>query len=84
MVTKGEMLRGGINWEVAIGIYILLYIKWMSNKDLLNSTGKSTQYYVVTYMGKESEKEWMYVYVQLIHFAVHLKLIPHCKSNTIQ
>ena len=24
------------------------------------------------------KKKWTYVYVQLIHFAVHLKLIPHC------
>ena len=26
-------------------------------------TWKSTQYSVMTYMGKESEKEWIYVYV---------------------
>ena len=25
------------------------------------STGNSTQYSVITYMGKESEKEWIYV-----------------------
>ena len=30
---------------------------------LLYSTGKSTQQCVITYMGKESEKEWIYVYV---------------------
>ena len=30
-------------------------------KDLLDSTGKSTQYSVMTYMGKESKKEWIYV-----------------------
>ena len=40
------------------------------NKDLLYSTGNSTQYSVITYIGKESEKEWIYVYVQLNHFAV--------------
>ena len=28
-------------------------------------------------MGKEFEKEWLYVYVQLNHFAVHLKLTQH-------
>ena len=27
------------------------------------STGNSTQYSVITYMGKECGKEWMYVYV---------------------
>ena len=32
-------------------------------------------------MGKESEKQWIYVYVQLIHFAVHMKLIQLCKST---
>ena len=32
-------------------------------------------------MGKESEKEWIYVYVQLNHFAVHLKLTLYCKST---
>ena len=31
--------------------------------DLLYSTGNSTQYSVITDMGKESEKEWIYVYV---------------------
>ena len=32
------------------------------NKDLLYSTGNS-KYSVITYMGKESEKEWIDVYV---------------------
>ena len=36
---------------------MLIYIKYISNKDLLYRTGKSTQYSVVTYMQKESEKE---------------------------
>ena len=35
-------------------------------------------------MGKGSEKEWIYVYVQLNHFAVHLKRTQHCKSTTLQ
>ena len=41
MVTEGEMLWGGMGWEVGIGIYTLLYTKLISNKDLLYSTGKS-------------------------------------------
>ena len=61
--TKGETLVGGINQEFGINMYTLLYIKWITNKDLLHSTGKSIQYCVITYMGKESEKEWIYVYV---------------------
>ena len=54
---------GGINWEIGIDIYTLLYIKQISNKDLLYSTGNSTQYSVMAYMEKESKKEWIYVYV---------------------
>ena len=29
-------------------------------------------------MGKEFEKEQIYVYVKLNHFAVHLKRTQHC------
>ena len=39
---------------------------------------KSTQYSVITSTGKESETEWIYEYVLLNHFAVHLKLKQHC------
>ena len=45
------------------GHYTLLYIKEITNKDPLYSTGNSTQYSVMTYMGIESKKEWIYVYV---------------------
>ena len=34
---------GGINWEFEIDTYTLLYIKWITNKDLLYSTGNSSQ-----------------------------------------
>ena len=36
-------------------------------------------------MGKEPEKEWMYLYVKLIHFAVHLKykIVSQLYSNKI-
>ena len=44
--------------------YTLLYIKQITKKDLLCSTGRSTQYSVMTYMGKESKKhEYMYIYI---------------------
>ena len=37
-------------------------------------------------MGKESKKkkEWIYVYVLLIYFAIYLKLIQHCNSTIFQ
>ena len=43
----------------------------------------STQYLAMTYMGKESKKQWIYVYVSLIHFAVHLKLTQDCNSTIL-
>ena len=52
--------REGINWE--IDIYTLLYIKQITNKNLLYSTGNSIQDSVMTYMGKESKKQWIYAY----------------------
>ena len=61
MVTKGVWCGGGINWEIGINIYALLYVKQITNKDLLYSTGNSTQYSVMTHMGKESKKGWIYV-----------------------
>ena len=48
-------MGGGINCKTDINT--LLYIKWITNKDLLYSTGNSTQYSVTAYMGKESKKE---------------------------
>ena len=44
MVT-GE---GGIVREFGIDKYTLLYLEWITNKDLLYSTGNSAQYYVTT------------------------------------
>ena len=58
---RGKM--GGINQEVGIDTYTLLYIRQITNKHLLYSTGNSTQYSVMAYMGKESKKEWIYVYI---------------------
>ena len=37
-----------------VDIYTLLYIKQITSKDLMYSTGNSTQCSVMTYMGKES------------------------------
>ena len=36
--------RGGMNLEIRIDIYTLLFIKEITNKDLLYTTGNPTQY----------------------------------------
>ena len=38
IVLKGEK-KEGMNWEIGIGIYTLLYIKQVTNRDLLCNTG---------------------------------------------
>ena len=58
--------------------YTLLYLKWMTNKNLLYSTGNSAQCYVAAWMGGEFGGEWVHVYIWLGSFAVHLKLSQHC------
>ena len=37
MVTRGEWRGGVIDWEFRIDMYTLLYLKWITNKDLLYS-----------------------------------------------
>ena len=55
----------------------LLYIKWMTHKNLPCSIGKCTQYFVITYKGKESEKKHIcmsvcvYIYTIRIHTYIH-------------
>ena len=48
MVTRGEGWEDGIVREFEIDMYTLLYLKPITNKDLLNSTGNSAQYCVTT------------------------------------
>ena len=60
MVSKCEMCWGeGINQELRINT--LLYISYIINKGLLYNTRNSTQYSLIIFMGKESEKGLVYV-----------------------
>ena len=54
-VTQGRD-GGGINQDFGFNIHRLLYVTQINIKDLLYSTGNSTQYFVITY-NEESEKE---------------------------
>jgi len=56
-------IREGINWEIGIDTCTLLYIKLITNKDLLYSTGNSTQYSIMTYTEKNLKKSgYLYIY----------------------
>ena len=41
----------------------LLYLKWITNKDLLYTTWNSAQCYVAAWIGGEFGREWIHVYV---------------------
>ena len=78
MFTRGEGWGKGIDREFETDMYTRLYFKWITNKDLLYSTGNSGQCYVAAWMGEEFVGEWTKVYVCLSHSAVRLKLSQHC------
>ena len=61
MVTRGEGWGEGIIRELEIDMNTLLYLKWITNKDLLYSTGNSAQCYVAAWMGGEFRGEWIHV-----------------------
>ena len=63
MVTRGEGWRERIAKDFGIDMYMLLYLKMITNKDLLYSTGNSIQYPVINHNGKEYEKECIYIYM---------------------
>ena len=53
---------GVINWETGVDIYTLLYIKQVTNKNLLPSTGNSTEYSSDLY-GKRIPKRGVCMYI---------------------
>ena len=50
-------------WGLGIDICTLRDMAQFANGDLLYGIENSTQYSVIIYIGKESEREWMCVYV---------------------
>ena len=60
---RGQMVMKGMDWGFGIGICILWYMEWLANGDLVCRTENTTQYSVIIYIGKESEREsCMYMY----------------------
>ena len=44
-------------------MHTLLYLKWITSKDLLYSTRNSAQSYVAAWLGEKFGGEWIHVYV---------------------
>ena len=51
MVAREEGWDAGIAREFRMDMSKLLYLKWITNKDLLYSIGNSAQCYVAAWMG---------------------------------
>ena len=76
LLVRGRM-RGRKVREFGMDMYAMPYLKWITIKDLLYSTGNSAQRDVPAWMGGQFGGECM-CYVWLSPFAVHLKLSQHC------
>ena len=72
----GRTVRGGIVREFGMDMYTLLYLKWITNKHLLHSTGNSAQCYVTVWMGEETGEKWMRVYAWLGPLSCSPEAIP--------
>ena len=55
---KGEGIVEGSGMDMST----LLYLNWITNKDLLCSTGNSAECYMAAWMGGESGGEWIHVH----------------------
>ena len=77
MISESEV-PNVLVMEFGMDMYTLLYLKWITNKSLLYSTGNPDQYYVSAWMGGEFRGEWIHVYVCLSPFAGHPQLSQHC------
>ena len=80
----GTEWEEGIVREFGMDMYTVLYLKWITSKDLLSSTRNSAQCYMAAWMGGEFGGEWIHVYAWLSPFAVHLKLSRHCSLTLLQ
>ena len=65
LVVAVRRVREGIVRKFGMDLCTLLYLKWITNKDLLDSTGNSAQCYVAAWMGGEFGGEWIQVHVWL-------------------
>ena len=66
VARRKDEARGGIVGEFGMDMYPLLYLKWISNKDLHCGTWNSTQCYA--WMEGALRREWIHVYVWLSPF----------------
>ena len=71
-------------WFPGMDMYIQLYLKLLASQDLLYRRRNSAQCYMAAWVGGEFGGEWVYVYVCLSPFAVHLKISQNRLSAILQ
>ena len=78
-LITGEAL-GCQTWQIKSFsyLYALLYLKWITNKDLLYTTWNSGQCYVTVWMGGNLAGRMDTCIWMAESFAVDLKLSQHC------
>ena len=69
-----------MNWEIGINIYIIQYIKQITNKNLLYSTGNFTQNSMVTQMSRKSKKEGISISINIYTYI----LTQQCTATIFQ
>ena len=74
----GGRMGKGTSKEFGMDMYTLLYLNWITNEGLLDSTGNSGQRCVAVWTGEGRGGEWIRIFVWLRASAVHLKLLQHC------
>ena len=57
MVAGEEGWEEGVVREFWMDVHTLLYLKWITNKDLPYTTGNSAQCYMAAWMGGDFEGE---------------------------
>ena len=68
---------GGWDQQIHTAIY-----KTDKQQDLLDNTGNYIQQLVITYHGKESEKEYMYIYMCICMHKITKSLFYTPETNT--
>ena len=63
MVARGDEWGEKIVRDLEMDIGTWLYLKWITRKALLYSTGNSAPCYVAGWIGGELEGEWIHGYV---------------------
>ena len=63
LVGRGVGLGNGIVKVFGMDMPSLLHLKYITNKDLLHSTGNSAQCYVAAWMGGKPGRECIHAYV---------------------